>query len=48
MKPIGSQIRAWRNFRCLSQEELAKMTGLPRPNLSALEQSRHDCTLSTL
>ena len=48
MKLIGSQIRAWRSFRGLSQAELAQIANLPRPNLSALEQGRHDCTLSTL
>ncbi|HXV27397.1 MAG TPA: helix-turn-helix transcriptional regulator [bacterium] len=48
MIPVGRAIQAWRCSRGLSQEALARRAGIPRPNLSVLEQGGRDLTLSTL
>ena len=48
MLPIGRTIYLWRLKQELSQEELASRAGLPRPNLSSIEQGARDVTLSTL
>lgn len=46
--PIGENIYLWRNFKCLTQEELAKKAGLPRPNLSAIESGAITPSLDTI
>ncbi len=46
MFPI--QLTAWREAKGITQEALAQMTGISRPNLSAMERNRRDVTLSTL
>lgn len=48
MVSFGENLRVWRVFRGLTQEALAVQSGLPRPNLVALEQGRRECNLSTL
>ncbi|MBI2340159.1 MAG: helix-turn-helix transcriptional regulator, partial [Deltaproteobacteria bacterium] len=45
---LAQQISAWRQVRGLTQEELASRTGIPRPNLSAIERGQHDITVATL
>lgn len=45
---IGRVIELWRRERNLTQEELAERAGVPRPNLSMIEQGARDLTLSTL
>src|SRR3989344_3453749 len=41
-------LKQWRLFRGLTQEELAGRSGVSRPNVVALERGRRDCPLSTL
>lgn len=48
MFPIGRTILLWRMERKLSQAELARTSGIPRPNLSVIEQGGRDVTLTTL
>ena len=48
MSDIGPQISAWRKFRGFSQEDLAQRAAISRPNLSAIEKTHRDLTLSTL
>src|SRR3989338_610199 len=48
MTPFGDKLAAWRLFRGLTQEQIAGKSGVPRPNLVALEKGRRECTLSTL
>jgi transcriptional regulator with XRE-family HTH domain len=48
MLPLGRTIRLWRIERRLSQEELARKSGIARPNLSMIEQGARDCTVGTL
>lgn len=48
MIDFADNVYLWRIFRGLSQEELAKSSGIPRPNISAIENGRKDVSLSTL
>ncbi|MDP1854337.1 MAG: helix-turn-helix domain-containing protein [Candidatus Omnitrophota bacterium] len=48
MITFGENIYLWRAFRGLTQEELAKKAGIPRPNLSAIERGKREITLTTL
>ena len=48
MHDFGPRLAAWRLSKGLTQAELALKAGIPRPNLSALEQSKRDITLQTL
>lgn len=48
MLPIGRSILLWRTERKLSQAELARKSGISRPNLSVIEQGGRDVTLTTL
>lgn len=45
---FSENLKAWRISKNLTQEELAQRSGVPRPNLIALEQGRRECTLTTL
>ncbi len=45
---LAENIYLWRIFRKLSQEELAKNTGIPRPNLSAIESGKREPSIRTL
>ncbi len=46
--PFGEAVLAWRLFRGLTQVELARRAGIPRPNLSDIERGRREVTLGTL
>ena len=46
--PFGQTLFLWRFARGLTQAELAKAAGIPRPNLSEIEQGRREVTLGTL
>ncbi len=48
MLPIHRVITLWRLEKGMTQAELAQRAGLPRPNLSVIEQGGRDLTLSTL
>jgi transcriptional regulator with XRE-family HTH domain len=48
MIPFGENILLWRLHRSLSQEQLARLSGLPRPNVSDIEKGKRDVTLSTV
>ncbi len=48
MNPIGQTIIIWRNAKGLTQSDLARRSGVSRPNLSAIEQGARDLTLGTL
>lgn len=48
MVAFGENILLWRLHRSLSQEQLADLSGLPRPNLSDIEKGKRDVTLFTL
>ena len=48
MSPFNTRLRHWRKFRGWTQKELSVRSGIPRPNLIALEQGRRECTLTTL
>jgi transcriptional regulator with XRE-family HTH domain len=48
MIPAGRTIEQWRRSKGMSQAELAGRSGIPRPNLSIIEQGGRDLTLSTL
>lgn len=48
MQPIGSAIHCWRIEKGLTQEDLARDSGISRPNLSAIEQGSRDLTVRTL
>ncbi len=45
---FGENLYLWRSFRGLSQEALAKKAGIPRPNLSAIENGKREPSLATL
>lgn len=45
---FSENLKAWRLFRGLTQEEVARRCGISRPNLVALEQGKRECTISTL
>lgn len=48
MISLGENVYLWRLAKGLSQESLALRAGIPRPNLSAIEQGRQDITVATL
>ena len=48
MLSIGKTIYLWRTERRLTQEQLARATGIPRPNLSNLERGKQELSLKTL
>ncbi|MBI4115400.1 MAG: helix-turn-helix transcriptional regulator [Candidatus Omnitrophica bacterium] len=48
MLPLGRTVYLWRITRHLTQEELARLAAIPRPNLSSLEQGKREVNLSTL
>jgi transcriptional regulator with XRE-family HTH domain len=48
MFKFPQRLKAWRIHRRMTQLQLAEKSGIPRPNLVAIEQGRRDCTLRTL
>lgn len=48
MVNFGENVYLWRIFRGLTQGELAKKSGIPRPNLSAIESGKREVSLTTL
>lgn len=48
MVPFGEAVLLWRLQRGLTQEELARRAGVPRPNLSAIERGQREVSLKTL
>ena len=48
MIPFHINLKSWREFRNLTQEEAAFRSGISRPNLVNLESGKKDCVLSTL
>ena len=48
MIPFHVNLRSWREFRNLTQEEMSLRSGISRPNLANLESGKKDCVLSTL
>ena len=48
MIAFGENILLWRLHRSLSQEQLAALSNIPRPNLSDIEKGKRDVTLSTI
>jgi transcriptional regulator with XRE-family HTH domain len=48
MAAFGENILLWRLHRSLSQEQLAELANIPRPNLSDIEKGKRDVTLSTI
>ncbi len=48
MQPIGQTIYLWRGAGEITQEELARRSGVSRPNLSAIEQGGRDLNVQTL
>lgn len=48
MLALGQILLLWRNHRGLSQADLARRSGVARPNLSKIECGKKDASLSTL
>ena len=48
MLPTGRAITLWRFEKGLTQAGLAQRSGVPRPNLSLIEQGARDVTVSTV
>jgi transcriptional regulator with XRE-family HTH domain len=48
MITFGERLRAWRRYRSLTQRGLSDSTGIPQPNVAALESGRVEPKLSTL
>ena len=48
LAPLGETVLLWRLERGLTQDELARRAGVPRPNLSAVEQGKREVSLRTL
>lgn len=48
MVSLGENIYLWRLFKGLTQQQLAKKAGIPRPNLSAIESGKREVSLATL
>jgi transcriptional regulator with XRE-family HTH domain len=46
--PFGQTLKLWRLRRGLTQTQLARAAGVPRPNLSAIERGKREVSLSTL
>lgn len=47
MAPFGETVLLWRLKRGLTQKELARRAGVPRPNLSAIERGQREVSLKT-
>jgi transcriptional regulator with XRE-family HTH domain len=45
---FGQAVSLWRQAKALSQERLARLAGMSRPNLSAIERDRRDVGLRTI
>ncbi len=43
-----SQFQAWREAKGVTQNQIASLTGISRPNISAFERGHRDITLTTL
>lgn len=48
MVAFAQNLYLWRIFRGLSQQELAARSGIPRPNISAIESGKREVSLATL
>lgn len=48
MTPFGATVLLWRLRHGLTQEELARRAGMPRPNLSAIERGQREVSLKTV
>jgi len=48
MQPFGETVLAWRLARGMTQDELGRAAGVPRPNLSAIERGDREVTLKIL
>lgn len=48
MAPFGETVLLWRLQRGLTQEDLARRAGVPRPNLSAIERGQREASLKTV
>jgi len=48
MAPFGETVLAWRLARGMTQAQLARAAGVPRPNLCAIERGDREVTLRTL
>ena len=48
MAPFGETVLLWRLQRGLTQKELARRAGVPRPNLSAIERGQREVSLKTV
>ncbi len=48
MAPFGETVLLWRLQRGLTQKELARRAGVPRPNLSAIERGQREASLKTV
>ena len=48
MLPIGRAVYLWRSERRLTQQQLARATGISRPNLSDLERGKRELSLKSL
>lgn len=48
MVAFAENVYLWRIFRGLSQQELAERSGIPRPNISAIESGKREVSLATL
>jgi len=48
MAPFGETVLLWRLQRGLTQSELARRAGVPRPNLSAIERGQREVSLKTV
>lgn len=48
MAPFGETVLLWRLKRGLTQGDLARRAGVPRPNLSAIERGQREVSLKTV
>lgn len=48
MAPFGETVLLWRLQRGLTQGDLARRAGVPRPNLSAIERGQREVSLKTV
>ncbi|MBI4335686.1 MAG: helix-turn-helix domain-containing protein [Candidatus Omnitrophica bacterium] len=48
MVGFAENVYLWRRFKGLSQGELAERSGIPRPNISAIESGKREVSLTTL
>jgi transcriptional regulator with XRE-family HTH domain len=48
MATLGAKITALRDIKGLNQDSLARLSEIPRPNLSNIERGRRDITVGTL